>query len=198
MFDVYKKIEVSDDVTRETLNNLTSKQGDLLLFAIEEKTPERMVKDLEVLFAKNQAISIVKTYTKDPNKFVTMLQSSCNKRAVTVSDNKHSDKSRPYVGQIIYSAGGYDCIMVHFYQIIKVTPKTVVLRKLNQTMVEATDGGYGQAGYVRPIPNDFDESYEPMRRRIKHYSKDSFDISISEYETATPWNGEDIEEDTRD
>lgn len=196
MFETFKKIEVSDDVTREALNNLTSKQGDLLLFAIEEKTKENMVKDLEVLFTKNQAVSIATTYAKDPNKFVTMLQSSCNKRAVTVSDNKHPDKSHPYVGQILYSSFGYDCTLINFYKVTKVTAKTVVVQQIESTMVETTDGGYGQQGYVRPIPDKFVEGSKPMRRRIKHYSKDSFTISISDYQSAEPWNGEDIYEDT--
>ena len=62
MFETFKKIEVSDDVTREALNNLTSKQGDLLLFAIETKSEQKVLKRAN----HNSDIPLVKSHKLNP------------------------------------------------------------------------------------------------------------------------------------
>lgn len=58
------------------------------------------------------------------------------------------------VGDIFYTSFGYDMTLVNFYQVVRVMPKSVVVKKINSEVVD----GNSFTGKCRPIKNDFTNS----------------------------------------
>ena len=91
------------------------------------------------------------------------------------------------VGDIWSSSWGYDQTNVDFYQVIKVTAKTVTVRKIYKETVELT-GRF--TGTVTPVADHFDPRGKEMRRTFNDYSgKTNLTIKINESEYAHPWSG---------
>lgn len=65
------------------------------------------------------------------------------------------------VGQILESMWGYDQTNVDFYEVIKVTHATVVVRKLR---TEAVEQRAHMSSTVTPKPEDY--AGEPFRRKV--------------------------------
>lgn len=94
------------------------------------------------------------------------------------------------VGSIFYSTWGYEQTNVDFYQVVKKTAKTIVLRAIRQ---ESTPTGWAQED-VTPMRDAFDERPvlvppEGKRCRMLGYS-DRPMVSINEYANAWLWDGE--------
>jgi hypothetical protein len=91
------------------------------------------------------------------------------------------------VGDIWNSSWGYDQTNVDFYQVVKVTAKTVTVRKIGKVTEELT-GRF--TGTVMPVADSFDPRKEAFRRTFNDYSgKTNLTIKINESEYAHPWNG---------
>jgi hypothetical protein len=91
------------------------------------------------------------------------------------------------VGDIWNSSWGYDQTNVDFYQVVKVTAKTVTVRKIGKETCELT-GRF--TGTVTPVIDSFDPRKAEMRRTVRTWSgwaNPSIKINDSEY--AYPWNG---------
>lgn len=179
---------------RKVLNGIDQKHAKLIKFAAEEKDSESMCKDLKALYTAREAVALSKVFYSDPKKFATMIQSgfTCN---LVKSDIEQHDPARPYVGQIVYSAGGYDCRIIWFYQVVKVTKCYVWLQSMKKQSVENVDG-YWQQTMVRP-GRLTDE--KPHRHKIHSYPKDhTWRALVSSYEVVHPWDGKDKYEDTLD
>ena len=61
----------------------------------------------------------------------------------------------------------------HFFKVIKATPKSITIRRLENDF-EATDGGYNQEGYVSPSdrfdtrdPREYRKFYNPENGYFK-------------------------------
>lgn len=87
------------------------------------------------------------------------------------------------VGQILESMWGYDQTNVDFYEVVKVTRTTVVVRKLR---AEAVEQRAHMSSTVTPNPEDY--AGEPFRRKVITYGSSPF-IQIESYANAYPWDG---------
>jgi len=74
-------------------------------------------------------------------------------------------------GDIFCYSWGYDQTNVDFYQVIRCTPKSAVLRRIGQEEVPGTNNG-GMSCKVRPVPNYF--ANEVLTKRIKFYGSEAF------------------------
>jgi hypothetical protein len=88
------------------------------------------------------------------------------------------------VGQILESMWGYDQTNVDFYEVIKVTRTTVIVRKLR---TEAVEQRSHMSSTVTPKPEDY--AGESFRRKVITYGSSPF-IQIESYANAHPWNGQ--------
>ena len=201
--NVFKEMQNDSIInTRNILNNANEKQLKLVRFALKENNLNAAKKDLKVLFDEKESNDIVTAFRTSPNKVVEMLQSGKNhliiqKEQRTKAAANSYDKSRPYVGQILQNVFGYDCTLVEFYQVTKVTKCFVWVRKLKKEMVENIDG-YGQKAMYRPVRNKFIDGSKTLRRKIFKDRCTGYSISVDGYTSAQPWGGQDIYEDTCD
>lgn len=191
------QVKDSKFLLTNSLKDDTENKINLIKFASEEKTTEQIKKDLNVKFDQNTTDAIIKLMFTDPKTLTTVLQNAKNKKTIEKEEREHNS-SRPYVGQILYSSCGYDCTLITFYQVVKVTKCFAWVKQLKSAMTENVDG-YGQQTMKRPLKNNFEDGCETLRRKIMpdKYTK-KFDISISTYEYAKPWDGRDVYEDTLD
>lgn len=86
------------------------------------------------------------------------------------------------VGDILYSAWGYECTIVDFYKVVAVTAKTVKLRKLNAT--REYDNHIG--GTSTPTETFVDDEIITKRANADN------SVRISDYRGAYPWKGSPI------
>lgn len=197
----YKKInDDSIGTVRKLFNEASQEQFNLIAFALQENTKKAAQKDLQVKFSSTAASKILHVYSSDPQKFITMLQSGLNHLVIKKEQKKQAetqDKSRPYVGQILKNSFGYDCTLVSFYQVVKVTKCFVWVKEIKKQTTEDLDG-YNQVTMCRPIKNSFSKDSKPQRRKIYKDKYSGYVISIDGYSLAKPWNGKDTYEDTCD
>lgn len=86
------------------------------------------------------------------------------------------------VGDIFVSSWGYDQVNVDFYQVVKTTPQSVVLRKIDKRLVK----GRGEpTEYYTAVANKFVD--RPFRRKLQDY-RGPF-VKINSYAIATKWDG---------
>ena len=93
------------------------------------------------------------------------------------------------VGTIVGSSWGYDQTNVNYYQVVKRTPKMVVLRPIGKRTV-SDDGG--PVTYVEPDPNRYNATGEADFRRkiaLPEWGDDEESVRISGYEYAFIWDG---------
>jgi hypothetical protein len=89
------------------------------------------------------------------------------------------------VGDIYVSTWGYEQTNVNFYQVIKVTAKTVTVREIEARLHETT--GY-LSRTVMPVRGAFKFNAVPIRRTFRTYQGLTC-ISINSYEGARNWDG---------
>lgn len=92
-------------------------------------------------------------------------------------------------GDILVCKFGYNCTLVEFFKIIKMTEKTVTVVEIESKIVE--DDDYGQAGKVIPTDNVIGS---PIRRKIGEYQN----IKLDSYKYAYIWDGKPVDFDTYD
>lgn len=85
------------------------------------------------------------------------------------------------LGTILSYSWGYEQTNVDFYQVVKVTKKTVMIREIGS---ELKLDGY-MSGYRTPMFDNF--TGEPIRKFKKDYNADEC-VSM-DYGVATIWNG---------
>lgn len=90
------------------------------------------------------------------------------------------------VGMILVCSFGYNCTLVNFYKVVRVTNSSVWLQQL-ESQWESHDG-YGQVGKV--IPSNHETKDKPFMRRIQHRHYDNQEyVMISKYQYAYIWDG---------
>lgn len=77
--------------------------------------------------------------------------------------------ARVKVGDIFRHSWGYDQTNVDYFQAVRVTAQSVVLRPIGQEQVPGTGSGNGMSCKVRPLPGKF-ISGDVLTRRIKFTS----------------------------
>ena len=78
------------------------------------------------------------------------------------------------VGDILYSSWGYDQTNIDFYQVVKVTAKTITVKEINYK----SDYDSSMSGYKVPVKNAFIDDLEYTRKVI---STDKNPISKAQY-----------------
>jgi hypothetical protein len=68
------------------------------------------------------------------------------------------------VGDIFRNSWGYDQTNVDYYQVVRVTAKSVSVRPICQKRVEDTGSSNGMACRVRPVPDSFTNAPAETRR----------------------------------
>lgn len=87
-----------------------------------------------------------------------------------ISDKKEKSKKRkeltnPYiVGDLLYDSWGYGQTNVDFYQVVRVSDKSVWIRSIKGEIVEMTQS---DAGLVKPIKDAFVENSELLRKPLQ-------------------------------
>lgn len=196
MFETSQKIDEENKL--EKILTKSDRQGIALIsFALQEKTVGQMMKDLTVKFTKDEALTISGALQNKQDEFIRLLQDKLTTDQIKREKKEHSNGARPYVGQILFSACGYDCTIVSFYQVLKVTKCFVTVKQIRKQVTKNCDG-YGQQTMERPILNSFYENSKPIKRHIKQYGSNTSYISISNYKIAKPWDGKDVYRDTLD
>ena len=89
-------------------------------------------------------------------------------------------------GMILVSSHGYNCTLVDFYRVKRVTNANIWLQHLESQWF--SNDGYGQVGKL--IPSNRETSEKPFMRRKQHseYCNSEY-VMISKYEYAYIWNG---------
>lgn len=95
-------------------------------------------------------------------------------------------------GDIFVCRWGYVDKIVDFYKVIKRTPKTVIIKKLNNKVVKKLHrNGPAGSNLVVPADNFADPKYNPeMRKKIQ---EDNL-LYITDCSVARKWDGNPIEE----
>lgn len=91
----------------------------------------------------------------------------------------------PVVGDILYSNWGYDQTNIDYYQIIKATPKQVVIRQLLKKVVGKTRA----SEKVVPLKGKFDSRGKTLRRKWRPGWNGGIAVSINSYSGAYSWDG---------
>lgn len=95
-----------------------------------------------------------------------------------------------HVNDILVCSYGYNCTLVSFYRVLRVTKASVVLQKIKWKFAE--DDGYGQVGKVVPIIEQV-TSDQPVTRRFKPtYDNTGFYVMISKCAYAYLWDGKPV------
>ena len=90
------------------------------------------------------------------------------------------------IGDILVSSHGYNCTLVDFYRVKRVTKSSVWLTHLENSW-DYSDG-YGQVGTV--VPSNRETCEKPIMRRLQFSQLNNQEyVMISKYEYAYPWNG---------
>lgn len=92
---------------------------------------------------------------------------------------KEEIKSSVKPGDIFAASWGYDQTNVDFYQVIKCTDKTAVLKEIES--IEEYNGD--MAGYCKPIKNKFINDKE-LKKRLFCWPDMIPAVKIADYETA--------------
>lgn len=88
------------------------------------------------------------------------------------------------IGTIFASSWGYDQTNVDFYEVVKVTKASVVVREIAKAQ-QTADGGW--TGYVTPQPGSF--VGDPQTRRLKAGWDNTPSVKINSYAWARMWDG---------
>ena len=94
----------------------------------------------------------------------------------------------PVVGDILYSNWGYDQTNIDYYQIIRATPKQVILQQLQKKVVSVgrTDEK------VVPLKGKFDPREKKLRRKWRPGFNGGISVSLTSYSGAHSWDGRPI------
>ena len=94
------------------------------------------------------------------------------------------------VNDILVCSYGYNCTLVSFYRVLRVTKASVVLQEIGYKFAE--HDGYGQVGKV--IPNVEQVMLDPpITRRFKPtYDNTGFYVMINKYAYAYLWDGKPV------
>ena len=93
-------------------------------------------------------------------------------------------------GNILYSSWGYDQTNVDFYQVVRITPKKVVLREL-QTLIKETGFMCGEASTLPNLFKDHNKANPNLITCKVSHSKYFGDCVYFRYRgAAQKWDGE--------
>ena len=104
---------------------------------------------------------------------------------ITVRQNVLATCGRPQVGDVLSCGWGYEQTRYDFYQVVKVTAKSVQIREIGKTYV--TVGVAGQATVV-PVKGQFVGASMTKRYR-GDYQGIGYYCNVTSYSSARLWDG---------
>lgn len=87
------------------------------------------------------------------------------------------------VGDILYSSWGYDQTNIDYYQVIKVTEKTVTIKPISEVVTESEM----TSDRVAPVKDHFISDKKALVKRVKP-SSDGYAVTIASYADAYLWD----------
>lgn len=129
-------------------------------------------------YAKSKTIEhfVQKSY-EDCEKYVTDLYKAIYDR-VKRNEQEKAEKREAQknlkaidhyqVGSIIYDSWGYEQTNIDFYQVKKVTAKSIVVQRIGSSQVEDSMYSHGMACEVVAVPDSFLEGHEEIVLRVNH------------------------------
>ena len=90
-------------------------------------------------------------------------------------------------GDIIYSSWGYEQTNVDFYQVIKMTAKTITVKKISQEIEEGSVYSHGMAHNVLAVKDSFLDNVKEFRLSVRPEGRLA---GGSSYEYFSKWGGE--------
>lgn len=103
--------------------------------------------------------------------------------------NKVAAKDFYQVGDIVYNSWGYEQTNISFYQVIKVTARSIVVKQISQSQVEGSMERHGMACDVVAIKDSFIEDGKQYTLRVKRQGMLS---SPNSYYCFGKWDGRPI------
>jgi len=87
-----------------------------------------------------------------------------------MSKQDHTNFINPFKpGDVIYNSWGYEQTNIDFYEVIRATAKTVLLREIEG---KTTASGF-MSGYIVPAPGAY-KSEETTRHHVRQYGNNHF------------------------
>lgn len=96
------------------------------------------------------------------------------------------------IGDILVCKYGYNCTLVEFYIVKRVSKTNAWLQPL-ESIITSHDG-YGQAGFVMPGK----ENDKPIIRRKIYKTLMYTFVKVDDYKYASEWDGKEVAFDTYD
>lgn len=94
------------------------------------------------------------------------------------------------VGDIVYNSWGYDQTNIDFYQVVKVSPKSVYIRQIGSAFT-SKESGNSMAGYVVPVKDKFLADSKVYRASIREAGVVS-SLGHSATQWLSPYTGGDL------
>lgn len=98
------------------------------------------------------------------------------------------------VNDILVAKFGYNCTLVRFYKVLKVTETQIQFVEIDSQMVD--HDGYGQAGHVMPL--EIDIVGKKIIRRKVYVNGDYVSVKVDDYIWAKKWDGNKVHFDSYD
>ena len=90
------------------------------------------------------------------------------------------------INTILVSSFGYNCTLVNFYKVKRITNSSVWLQKLESKWASSDE--YGQVGKVLPSDRETKDKPFVRRRKFSTYTNSEY-VMIDKYEYAYIWDG---------
>jgi hypothetical protein len=94
------------------------------------------------------------------------------------------------IGDIVYNSWGYEQTNVEFYQVVKITPKTITVKEIAQEIADESMEGHGMSCDVLGVKDIFLENGNEYRLNVKAWNKDSHYLTgVARYCSFSKWHG---------
>jgi hypothetical protein len=180
-FDTKKEAERSPDFKIETYKNY-----EFQTWTSEKGKPVLRVYRGESGKAKSYYYYVSLESRQDA---IDGFKKSADNQEVRKAERKAARKNlvNPFdVGDILYSSWGYDQTNIDFYEVVKVTNKSVYLEKIGKSSVE-NDDPYN----IHVVPDTKSRSGNVKMKRVSSVSDDGKSgwVSLNSYSGASKWRG---------
>lgn len=158
--------EVSHGNITVVLNELQGNRFNYQVLA-KKATPKAKYSSYKVLF--NYGYPSIEGAEKKVETYIAQLQEreeriAKEKEEIRVANSKVKASDFYEVGDIIVNSWGYEQTNVEYYQVVKMTAKTIEVHEIRAEIVEGSMMSHGMACDVMPVRDSFTDN---ERRRYK-------------------------------
>lgn len=161
-----EKMRSADDLETALiqLQHLEACQIKIIKFILKEKTSQQMITDIRFCpaFSKNFARFLCEAIKQNQAKFIQSAKKGIAYRQHQLAYAK-KNIGKPFVGQILYTDGGFQGVLDAYYKVVKQTKCYVWLKKLDTHEPETI---------IRKIIKDQDSYHVAIEKHINAYPDD--------------------------